>query len=341
MKRIMFLIGSRFLLAICLSACRFSALPVTETPTELPSPAPTETLSQTATHTMTAVATETLAPTATRSVTPTHEPAATIALEEEGVCTIDGTIQRAEAVFPDRDIKFTVESYPAFGLKPFTFIYVDEKIINPETLADSVFSYVEKALYEAVEMSREFVNSDPCIDELFNQISPVILDKNHNGWLAVQWNLSDIPREEFPSDSALDKLMENMTVSYVRQEPTLKFNDPPQDSCSWEEIEDKIYWHFGFEGTPPGREIYLIIDHEVTIWAHWGESDFELGYPVPSAAPYILNIALEAQCLYPQPDQIKFVVYDEAYVAKFVGVYEDPYDGDYEELDTLNIYPIE
>ncbi len=79
-------------------------------------------------------------------------------------------------------------------LQQIALIIVDPDI--PLVTSDTQLpAYVDMAFRDALEVTLQLVNSNPCIEELFNVVDAVVVDQWHNGWVSVQWKVEDIPKK--------------------------------------------------------------------------------------------------------------------------------------------------
>ena len=95
-------------------------------------------------------------------------------------------------------------------------------------------------------------------------------------------------------------------IGFFRTRTTEVFEDPPINSCTWQETEEKIHRHFANE-----REyvaFYYIHDNYGTnVWAQWDGDGEMLDLNLMSS---FMNISLELDCLYPLPDYFTYYIVD-------------------------------
>jgi hypothetical protein len=266
-------------------------------------------------QTPTATPINTLIPTATLTATPssTNTPIPTNTKLPE--CNVDQTLKELKQVI-DYD-EFALLYQKIQGLSILVVWFVDPELdeaVNESELT----SNTQLAVQHAFLLNQKMKAFDNCIERLFSFINPIVVDKNYNGWFSGQIVPTDLPVEAPASDEELNTYTKLYQIGYLRTNLTTKQGTPPSGSCSWPDTRTKIQNHFAAE-----REnvaFHFVIDETgVNIWAQWDSPEEILQLNLPAS---LLNIALELDCLYPEPDRIIFDVIDETGEIRVYGVWE-------------------
>ncbi|MCD4752297.1 MAG: hypothetical protein K8R40_04435 [Anaerolineaceae bacterium] len=233
-----------------------------------------------------------------------------------------------------------MDKVPSLDINKLWIIKVEKYLINSDAETDDDINYYNGiAFQEAFQTARNVVTLEPCVDELFDQINATILDKNHNGWISVEWKLSELPRDEYLSQEEWGEMYSNLEFIYLRTKPTLKYMNPPIGACTWEEIRNNVHQHLSGEISKPSASIYLFIDEQVTVWANWQVDATEEPLE-PSIPSTLMNLVHEMECLYPPPDLINFNVSDLEHNIVYYGVCQRPDDGDWPDSIVLDYYRV-
>lgn len=260
------------------------------------SPTPTNTSTPTLTNTPTAspTATVTPGPTATPTLPPTITPSPTPDCEADRVLRI----LKDQLSFQE----FEVYHYTIEGLSVLTLWYINPDI-NPEASESEVEKNAREALRSAAEASFLLTETDVCVAYLFDSINPIVVDKQYHGWFSGQIETGEIPTEE-PSGADWFDFQALFQTLYIRNTAPPTIGPASSGSCSWQETRDNIQRHF-FAGRENVSFSFIIDEVGVNVYAQWdGPTDF-LAYAS------ILNVAMELECLHPEPTQLFIQIVDE------------------------------
>ena len=295
MRRFQLLAISTILLSPVLWGC--NTQPVSPTPTQ------TRTASPTNTPTSSPTPTETHTPTPSFTPSPTNTETPTLTSTPSPAPTCD-----ADELLKDIKVNFQYDEFEVFyniiqGTSTLTIWYVDQDI-NPDASGDEIEQNVQYALRNAALVSQQLARQNPCIEELFTVINPIVVDENYNGWFSGQVDPANLPASENPSESELESIANAFKIGYMRTSSTEPEKPGPSGSCTWIETREKIQLHFSTDRE--NVSFYFVIDDlGANVWAQWdGPTDI-------LALASILNIAMELDCLHPSPTQLLFVIVDE------------------------------
>lgn len=234
-----------------------------------------------------------------------------------------------------RDIKtdiwldeFEVHYNDFGGVQTLVFWYVEPEI---GLTVNDIDSNLSVAIQSGTLISQYLVQEYPCVHSLFPYINPVVVDKNYNGWFSGRVETSALLGEE----KGAQEIVNMFEIGYLRQDfPEKSDGDEEVDTCSWSETEERVARHF------PKDEAntvfyYVIDDAGVNVWSQWViNREFAL---IENLGPYVLNIVMELDCLYPAPSQVIMIVVDEYGATRFIGLIhgdavQKMKDGEYEEV---------
>jgi hypothetical protein len=266
------------LLVFFLSACNvideFQAT-ATPLPTETPKP------------------TATIAPTSTRIPTPTKHPTRT-PLPAKCVMDNEFLIKLKRAVPYE---KFSLYHNIIGDIHSLAVWYVDPEI-NHQISEEELAGELEKVIDQASELAYLLLEVDPCVAQTFNAFNPIVVDENYTGWFSGMLDLSEIGVYEGNVGLIRNLYRGSYRINKLHQE----IGNPPPGSCSWEETEEKLWHHFSRERQ--NVAFYFVHDRNgYNVWAQWDGIGF---LPLESAA--MLNVMMELDCLYPQPDQLIIMI---------------------------------
>jgi hypothetical protein len=194
--------------------------------------------------------------------------------------------------------------------------FVDPKI-NPSAKESEIAENADLAIRDALILSQELKASVSCAGKLFDMINAIVVDKNYNGWLSGQIKIEDLPETIQTDGNQLTELSRQYEKAYLRNKVTKKPSSAPASSCKWAEAKKNIYNHFSSE-----REniaFYFVLDESgVNLYAQWdGQPDF-VQATLPAA---LMNIGMEIDCLFPEPDRIVFNIVDETGEMQIIGTW--------------------
>jgi hypothetical protein len=202
----------------------------------------------------------------------------------------------------------------------FLAVWFVDPEINPSAKESELTENTEMAIRHALIVSQELNAADPCVSKLFTVINAIVVDKNYNGWLSGQINTTDLPATVQTDEKQLNelaKLYEIGEVGYLRSKVTAKIGSAPAGSCTWPDARKNIHNHFASE-----REnvaFYFVLDDAgINVWAQWDSQPDFVQINLPAS---LLNIAMEVDCLHPQPDRIMFNVVDETGEIQMIGLW--------------------
>jgi len=200
------------------------------------------------------------------------------------------------------------------GVSSLAVWFVDPDI-NPSAGAGELAENGKLAMRDALALAAKMSASDPCIGQLFQQINPIVVDTGYNGWFSGQISPRDLPGSDVTDEEALDARAEKFDIGFLRDKLTAKATVAPVGTCSWKEAKAGAKMHFA----PTRQNIAFFLvqdDMGVNVWAQWDTKAEYLQYDLPAS---ILNIAMEMECLHPQPDRIIFEIVDESGEMLFTG----------------------
>jgi hypothetical protein len=199
----------------------------------------------------------------------------------------------------------------------FLIIWFVDPEINPAAKESELAKNADLAIRDALILSQELKASDACTGKLFDVINAIVVDKNYNGWLSGQIKIEELPETVQTGQDQLAELSRLYEKAYLRNKVTKKLGSAPAGSCKWTEAKKNIYNHFSSE-----REniaFYFVLDESgANIYAQWdGQPDF-VQATLPAA---LMNIAMEINCLFPEPDRIIFNIVDETGEMQIIGAW--------------------
>lgn len=257
-------------------------------------------------------ATATPIPTRTSTLSPTDTPAPTST--KPAACNADQTLRNLKSALTyDESVLFYNQ---VEGTSYLAIWFVDPEL-DPAAEESEISANTDLATRHGLILSQELKAADSCVDQLFDWINAIVVDKNYNGWLSAQVKTSDLPATVQTDDKELDEIANAYEIGYLRAQVTAKTGSAPANSCSWAEAQKNIRNHFSSE-----REnvafYYVLDDAGVNVWAQW-DSDPEFAQLNLPAS--LMNIAMEIDCLFPQPDRIIFNVVDETGEMQIIGLW--------------------
>lgn len=250
--------------------------------------------------------------TPTPAVVPTKLLAPTNA--NSSACNADETLRNLKSGIAYDE---SVLSYNKVEGTSFLIVWLVDPEINPAAKESEVAENANLALYHAMILSQELKASDACTGKLFDVINAIVVDKNYNGWLSGQIKIADLPATVQTDGNQLNEISKLYEIQYLRSNAAAKPGSAPAGSCAWNDAKKNISNHFSSE-----REniaFYFVSDETgVNLYAQWdGQPDFVEATLFAS----LMNIAMEIDCLFPQPDRIIFNVVDEMGDMQIIGLW--------------------
>jgi hypothetical protein len=200
----------------------------------------------------------------------------------------------------------------------FLVIWFVDPEINSAAKENEITKNTNIAIRDALIVSQELKEIDPCVSELFTVINTVVVDKNYNGWLSGQINTTDLPTTMQTDEKQLIELAQLYQIGeagYLRSKVTANTGAASAGSCTWAEANKNIHNHFSSE-----REnvaFYFILDDGgTTVWTQWDSQPDFVQVNLPAS---IMNVAMELDCLHPRPDKIMFSIVDETGEYQMIG----------------------
>jgi hypothetical protein len=183
-------------------------------------------------------------------------------------------------------------------------IWLVDTSLDPLALGEQIESGARLAARHATMVSHQLNQGDPCVAEIFDQITATIVDPGYNTWFSGNIAPADLPPSPRPSDAEVDQAIQAFTVGYRRTQATASqaAGPIPPESCAWTEVSARI--EAAFDATHPNLAFYLVIDDSgVNVWTQWdGPPEVEVFFP------RLAQVGLELACLYPPVDDL-WVVY--------------------------------
>ena len=289
-------------LALMLTAAAFLALGcglLTQTPTPVPTKPPTP------------VPTD--APTATPSPepSPTEQPSPA----PSTVCEPNAVVVELQTEVPF--VEFVLRQNYSEGIRSLVLWYVDPDL-DPRASAGALEANLDLAFEHALKLSLDLNRSDPCVEELFDGINPIVVDADYNGWLSGLIDPAALPDSPMLSPAEIEALRAEMQVNYSRTSPTDSLVRPPapEGSCTWQDTIPRIHQHFSPERSNVG--FYFVIDEGgVNIWSQW-DGPPDAGITMAS----MLNVLFELDCLYPVPTRLIVIVVEPSGLVSLIGMVE-------------------
>lgn len=251
-------------------------------------PTPTATFIPTVTLTPTNIPTNTPIPTSTK-LPP---------------CDADQTIKnlKSKIVFDE----FVVLHNKLQG-KSFLVVWFVDSEINPTPKVSEISQNAELAIRKSLILSQELNASDACVGRLFDMINAIAVDKNYNGWFSGQIKTTDLPSTITTDEQQLDEISKLYEIGYLRDKMTAQPKSMPSGKCTWIEARENLHNHFSSERENVG--FYFVLDDAgVNVWAQWDSKPEFLQLNLPAS---LLNIGMEIECLFPQPDRLIFYTVDD------------------------------
>ena len=191
------------------------------------------------------------------------------------------------------------------------------------------------AISHAAEIIHILRNADPCV-EVFTVINPIVVDTNYFGWFSGTITPEEVPESQTITDDEINKIIDDIQIGYLIENPPEPLGPPPAGSCTWAETLEKINRHFNNETLNIG--FYYVRDRNGNnVWAQWYVPDPSDAYLF--ALPSIMNIAMELDCLYPSPTNIYTIVMVQNHQMVIIGILPRSESGG-ELNDMLNEFDI-
>lgn len=284
------------LFVVVLMGCAPSPFPVS--PTSVPLPAPT--------------------PTSEPEPNPTSEPASTaspVSEKEDTSCPELDTLL-AVRKYLSEEYEFEAEQQLADGVTTL-FVWIVEPDIDPAaTTEDGILDGQTAAMLTAGRVANDLANEISCVGQVYDRISPMIVDKAYNAWFAIGIDTELLPVDASSDEMALlDMLFEagDENVPYVNYTApsTYDFGPKPDDACTWAELRKSIEWHFG---DAPDTEnmgfTFYNLDGEISLVGqilrlYEDEHLFQSSFSADT-----WNIMSEVGCAYPPIDTVMLFVVD-------------------------------
>lgn len=274
-------------------------------------PIPTIDTIVTHTHTPTVVPTLTALPTYELRPSSTPFPTKTKAPS----CDADQTLKKlkSQIVFDES----VLLQYKLFGISYLVAWFVDPEI-NQAATEGQLAENNELAMHHALILGQELNASDACVSRLFEKISIIVVDKNYNGWFSGEIGPTNLPSTIQLEEEQLDELSSMFEVGYLRNSAPEIMGSAPSGRCDWITAKENIHNHFSSKRENVG--FYLVNDETgVNVWTQWDSPPGMLMLNLPTSA---LNIALELDCLFPEPERIVFVIVDETGDVQIIGAWD-------------------
>ena len=198
------------------------------------------------------------------------------------------------------------------GAQSLVFWYTEPEISLDVELSD-IENNLSIAIQSGVLVSQYLAQEYPCLSELFPYLNPVVVDQNYNGWFSGRVATTDLLGDK----KSIDEIVGVFEIGYLREAPPDEFAAEEANICSWPDTEERVAWHFPKDET--NTVFYYVIDDAgVNVWSQWViKREFDV---IENLGPYVLNIVMELDCLYPAPTQVIMIVVDEAGITRFVGL---------------------
>jgi hypothetical protein len=262
--------------------------------------------------------TPTLTPTftATVTLTPTSLPINTPVPTNTKLppCNADQTIKNLKSKVSYSE---SVVLYNKLQGTSFLVVWFVDPEINSTPKESEIPENVHLAIHKALILSQQLNAEDSCVGRLFDKINTIVVDKNYNGWLSAQIEITNLPDTIQTDEKQLNELTNRYEIEYVKTKVTENLDPAPTNSCTWEASKKNIHSHFSSERENVG--FYFVLDDAgVNVWAQWDSQPDFLQLTLPAS---LLKVAMEIQCLSPKPDRIIFDVVDDNGEMQIVGIW--------------------
>jgi hypothetical protein len=254
------------------------------------------------------------------TLVPTAQPTATSVLST-AMCTRDGVI--AELKHSAQYDEFSPSYYTYEGKNVLALWFVDPDIRFIEGQNTDDYSII--ALTDAVNLVHYVSIGNSCIKMLFDDVNPIVVDSDYNGWLATVIHTYTLPTNTTLTQEQFDDIYQQASVYYLRRDDPSPRVQPPEDRCAWSDAQSNVLRHFN---STVLNQFYYLVQDENGIHAYVQIEDFTTGLSdkvwYANLIATILNITSELKCVYPTPTDLLLQVVDPDGKIEMIGRLPDP-----------------
>ncbi len=226
-------------------------------------------------------------------------------------CNIDQVIQNLSEVM-GYDFVFVYGGVVAPEVGPvltLSFWFIDYSL-NPQPGddANTTLNNAGTALETAFKAVSFIEYADPCVDELFISINPIVVDQNYHGWISLNITPGVLPETVDLTDPAFKDIMDkHVTLGYVRRAAPASVGAPPSQFCEWFTVLDSLEMQFWPISNGNTGFYFVRDDNGSNVWAYL-DNDNIISSP-EYLETYTLMILDEIECL--DPDNLILHIVDD------------------------------
>lgn len=222
-------------------------------------------------------------------------------------CNPNAVLARLKQVFPYAEFSLTYNNI--VDLRALTVWYVDPEIETGEDLVDFKGT-LDSVLQNAASLSHHLVALEPCIVEAFTHIDLIVVDSRYSGWFSGLVATESVSVEDQLSERDLERLVDELSISYLREEGNPMGELSSSSSCDWADVAERLALHFD-----PARQnvgfMHIINANNRDVNAFWDGPELSSDLLMPLTVSSLLNVALELQCFDPPIDKLTVNVLSE------------------------------
>ena len=226
-------------------------------------------------------------------------------------CQVDSIVARARDAVPYAEFSVLTNRVLDFS---FLNIWFVDTSLDPLASGSAIDDNVSVAEDHAIQLAHQLLAGDYCIADEFDVMNPIVVDRDYNGWLSVNFEAQTLAQHEVLDGIIMESIKREMAVGYARQVTT----DPrgrqaaPGGSCSWSQALDGLWTHFSRERMNVG--FYMVIDETgINVYAQWDGPTDALMYAS------LANVGMELVCLHPAIESLNVTIVDEGGNIKLIG----------------------
>ncbi len=266
---------------------------------------------------------QTASPSSALTAAPTRVPtsAPTAVASPSAICTAAQVLARVDQMLAGQDFE---AHYLTIGGEFTLSVWLVDPEIDPATPQSGLAAADRQAVGRGLSLSFQLVDQVPCLQRVFDQVNPMIVDGRFQHWYKDFLPVSAFVGLHDPTTDDLIAAVEAAGTALEEPRATVPqaAQTPPSGSCDWSEARAAIHSYFGSEANTAA---YLIIgaglvDGGNTTANAPDDVGVEVQWPVRDTAeaadPPVLgrldHVAEALACLYPAIDSLEAFVVDQA-----------------------------
>jgi hypothetical protein len=256
----------------------------------------------------------------TRKATPAPTPAATPTPLPSLNCTAASVLAQVDNLLAGQEFE---SHYLTIGDKFTLSVWLVDPEIDPATPLSGMAAAGRQALGRGLSISYQLVDQIPCVQRVFDQVNPMIVDARFQHWYKDFLPVGAFVGLHDPTTDQLVAAVKAIGTAIEEPRATVPpaVHTPAAGSCDWSEARAAIHAYLGAEANTAA---YLIIGarlvqgnptptprEDVGVEVQWPVRD-AAGAADPLVRERMGNVAEALACLWPAIDSLEAFVVDSA-----------------------------